>query len=195
MAAVSTETYREKALRKFKQQPLVPVGATLTDLQITFEVMHGWHGWLKPFTFSSLTGAAATTVALVIAMTKMRKGHSRSFNNWLRLRILAQGLTVAAVVAGSWAYGSARPMTPELDASAAREKAAEERVAFEDRLRLAEEVTRAESASASSSSPTTNVRPTAVTRTKEPTSTPTTSSSWRSWWGWNESRRGKDKTQ
>jgi hypothetical protein len=27
-SAVSTETYREKALRKFKQQPLVPVGAT-----------------------------------------------------------------------------------------------------------------------------------------------------------------------
>jgi hypothetical protein len=26
--AISTETYREKALRKFKQQPLVPVGAT-----------------------------------------------------------------------------------------------------------------------------------------------------------------------
>jgi hypothetical protein len=29
-SAVATETYREKALRKFKQQPLVPVGATLT---------------------------------------------------------------------------------------------------------------------------------------------------------------------
>jgi hypothetical protein len=29
-SAVPTETYREKALRKFKQQPLVPVGATLT---------------------------------------------------------------------------------------------------------------------------------------------------------------------
>jgi hypothetical protein len=27
-SAVSTETYREKVLRKFKQQPLVPVGAT-----------------------------------------------------------------------------------------------------------------------------------------------------------------------
>jgi Hypoxia induced protein conserved region len=124
-------------------------------------------------------------------MTKMRKGQSRSFNNWLRVRILAQGLTVAAVVAGSWAYGSARPMAHELDASAAREKAAEERVAFEDRLRLAEEVTRAESASASSP---TNVQATAVTTTKEPTSTPTTSSSWWSWWGWNESKRGKDKS-
>ncbi|KAH9996310.1 hypoxia induced protein conserved region-domain-containing protein, partial [Russula vinacea] len=107
------ETYREKALRKFKQQPLVPVGA------------------------------AATTAALVIAMTKMRKGQSRSLNNWLRVRIIAQGLTIAAVVVGSWAYGTARP-AHELDASAAQDKAALERVAFEDRLRLAEEVTRAE---------------------------------------------------
>ncbi|KAI0301252.1 hypoxia induced protein conserved region-domain-containing protein, partial [Russula brevipes] len=107
------ETYREKALRKFKQQPLVPVGA------------------------------AATTVALVIAMTKMRKGQSRSLNTWLRVRIVAQGLTVAAVVAGSWAYGVQRPM-PELDTSAAQEKAALERAAFEDRLRAAEELTRAE---------------------------------------------------
>jgi hypothetical protein len=130
----------------------------------------------------------------VIAMTKMRKGQSRSFNNWLRLRILAQGLTVAAVVAGSWAYGSARPAAmPELDASAAREKVAEERAAFEDRLRVAEEVTRAESASASSSSA--NVQGTAIAMTKEPTSTAPASSSWRSRWGWNESKGGKDDTQ
>ncbi|KAI0044005.1 hypothetical protein FA95DRAFT_1478227, partial [Auriscalpium vulgare] len=72
----STETYREKALRKFKQQPLVPLGA------------------------------AATTVALIVAMVKMRKGQQHSFNNWLRVRILAQGLTVAAVVGGSWAYSA-----------------------------------------------------------------------------------------
>ncbi|KAI0246110.1 hypoxia induced protein conserved region-domain-containing protein, partial [Lactifluus subvellereus] len=116
--AISTETYREKALRKFKQQPLVPVGA------------------------------AATTLALVIAMTKMRKGQSHSFNNWLRVRIVAQGFTIAAVVAGSWAYGTARP-TPELDVAAAQDKAAQERAAFESRLRLAEAVTRAESGLAS----------------------------------------------
>jgi len=160
-SAVPTETYREKALRKFKQQPLVPVGA------------------------------AATTVALVIAMTKMRKGQSHSFNNWLRVRIVAQGLTVAAVVAGSWAYGSARP-TPELDATAARDKAAEERIAFEERLRLAEEVTRAESGSTPPTPPTRNVQATALPAT-EHSPTSSTSRSWRSWWGWNESKRGPDK--
>ncbi|KAH9968108.1 hypoxia induced protein conserved region-domain-containing protein [Russula dissimulans] len=151
MATVSTETYREKALRKFKQQPLVPVGA------------------------------AATTVALVIAMTKMRKGQSRSLNNWLRLRIVAQGFTVAAVVAGSWAYGTAKAIVPgELDASAsaAQDKAAQERMAFEERLRMAEEITRAESRSEpeSGSRPLRNVHATAV-----PTEPPT-SELRRSWW-------------
>ena len=121
-------------------------------------------------------------------MTKMRKGQSHSFNNWLRVRIVAQGLTVAAVVAGSWAYGSARP-TPELDASATRDKAAEERIAFQERLRMAEEVTRAETGSASP----TNAQATALPTT-EPPSIPAASRSWRSWWGWNESKRGTDKS-
>lgn len=121
-------------------------------------------------------------------MTKMRKGQSHSFNNWLRVRIVAQGLTVAAVVAGSWAYGSARP-TPELDASATRDKAAEERIAFQERLRMAEEVTRAETGSASP----TNAQATALPTT-EPPSIPAASRSWRSWWGWNESKRGADKS-
>jgi hypothetical protein len=31
---VSSETYREKALRKFKQQPLVPVGAPSLTLHV-----------------------------------------------------------------------------------------------------------------------------------------------------------------
>lgn len=106
-------------------------------------------------------------------MTKMRKGQSRSLNTWLRVRIVAQGLTIAAVVAGSWAYGTSRP-SPELDAAAARDKAVEERIAFEDRLRLAEEVTRAESGSAPAPAPpTTNVQ---VPAPPEVAS--------RSWWSW-----------
>ncbi|KAH9988100.1 hypoxia induced protein conserved region-domain-containing protein [Russula compacta] len=156
--AVSTETYREKALRKFKQQPLVPVGA------------------------------AATTVALVIAMTKMRKGQSRSFNNWLRVRIIAQGLTIAGVVAGSWAYSTSRPPS-ELDASAAQDKAALERVAFEDRLRLAEEITRAESGS----TPSTKQGTTFPTTEIPSSSTTSGSGSWRSWCGWGRPKDGTDK--
>lgn len=42
-SAVSTETYREKALRKFKQQPLVPVGAT-SPIYVRFEGPWLWAG-------------------------------------------------------------------------------------------------------------------------------------------------------
>jgi hypothetical protein len=136
---------------------------------------------------TSETGAAATTVALVIAMTKMRKGQSRSLNNWLRVRILAQGLTIAAVVVGSWAYGTARPGTPELDAAAAAamDKAALERVAFEDRLRLAEEATRAESGLGPSVSGK-QVGMTVAPTTELPPSSPISGSRrpwWRRWYG------------
>ncbi|THH18890.1 hypothetical protein EW146_g2162 [Bondarzewia mesenterica] len=113
----STETYRDKAVRKFKQQPIVPIGA------------------------------AATTVALIVAMTKMRKGQSSSMNNWLRVRIVTQGLTIGAIVAGSWVYGSQHgsPAQQEQAAVGAVEKAREERAEFEERLRGAEEAHRFES--------------------------------------------------
>lgn len=113
-------------------------------------------------------------------MTKMRKGQSHSLNNWLRVRIVAQGFTVAAVVAGSWAYGVQRPM-PELDTSAAQEKAALERAAFEDRLRAAEELTRAESGSAPSSDVHAKVTPVS---TVEPPSPSSASGPRQSWWAW-----------
>ena len=108
-------------------------------------------------------------------MTMMRKGQSRSLNNWLRVRIVAQGFTIGAIVLGSWAYGTSRP-APELEVTAALDKAAQERVAFEERLRLAEEVTRAESGLASSA----NGQATA-TSTELPSSTPM-SGSRPSWW-------------
>jgi len=68
----SSETYQEKAWRKFKQQPLVPLGA------------------------------AATTFALIMAGTKLRKRDSKNMNYWLRARVITQGLTIVALVAGSW---------------------------------------------------------------------------------------------
>lgn len=135
-------------------------------------------------------GAAATTVALVIAMTKMRKGQSHSFNNWLRVRIVAQGLTVAAIVAGSWTYGFSTPSS-QLETAAAQEKAVQERAAFEDRLRLAEEITRAESGSVS----TADVRipqSTVLPATESPTPS-ATSRSWQSWWRWGGSKNGTEK--
>lgn len=123
-------------------------------------------------------------------MTKMRKGQSHSFNNWLRVRIIAQGLTIAAVVAGSWAYTSSSSRPPsELDASAAQDKAALERVAFEDRLRLAEEITRAESGSTSDTR-----QGTTFPTTEIPSSSTTSGSgSWQLWRGWSRPKDGTDK--
>lgn len=131
-------------------------------------------------------------------MTKMRKGQSHSLNNWLRLRILAQGFTIAAIVVGSWAsYGAARPpgsgSTSELDAAAAAmDKAALERVAFEDRLRLAEEVTRAESGLAPSANGQQQQQQATAAPTTERPSSPI-SGSRRPWWRWYGSTGGTDK--
>ncbi|KAI0317809.1 hypoxia induced protein conserved region-domain-containing protein, partial [Amylostereum chailletii] len=110
------ETYREKALRKFKQQPFVPIGAL------------------------------ATTAALVIAMSKMRKGESKSLNTWLRVRVLAQGLTVGAIVLGSWTLGTGRAAQTHVQesAAAALEKVEAESAGFKARLREAEESHRVE---------------------------------------------------
>lgn len=111
------ETYREKASRKFKQQPLVPIGTL------------------------------ATTAALIMAMTKLRKGQSASLNRWLRVRVVAQGFTIVAVAAGSWMYGSQKGSISHQDEAAAnaQEKAKEERASFEERLKVAEETHRIES--------------------------------------------------
>ena len=73
-------------------------------------------------------------------MTKMRKGQSKSFNNWLRVRIVAQGLTVGAIVLGSWTLGSRASQTHAEESVAAREeKLAVEKDAFMERLKGAEE--------------------------------------------------------
>ncbi|KAF8655732.1 hypothetical protein AX16_002969 [Volvariella volvacea WC 439] len=113
-APVTMETYREKATRKFKENPWVPLGSL------------------------------ATVGALVTAMVKMRRGQSKSFNNWLRVRVAAQGLTVVAIVAGTYNLGARREegslktMSEADTERAAQEKAERERLAFEDRLKEAE---------------------------------------------------------
>ncbi|KAG5644028.1 hypothetical protein DXG03_009243 [Asterophora parasitica] len=117
-AVPGLETYREKASRKFKENPWVPLGSL------------------------------ATVGALVVAMVKMRRGQSHSFNQWLRVRVAAQSLTIVAIVAGTY---SLRPKAvntasdPTLvgnDADAERrrqEKIAKEHAEFEERLKGAQE--------------------------------------------------------
>lgn len=108
------ESYQEKAWRKFREQPLVPIGTLVT------------------------------CGALIMATVKMRRGDSQSLNNWLRVRVIAQGATIAAVCAGTYALGSTvgeeTKQTKQLDEiQAHREaRAGRDRKEFEDRLKAAE---------------------------------------------------------
>ncbi|KAG0699173.1 hypoxia induced protein conserved region-domain-containing protein, partial [Suillus ampliporus] len=108
------ESYQEKAWRKFREQPLVPIGTLVT------------------------------CSALIMAVVKMRRGDSQSLNNWLRVRVIAQGATIVAVCAGTYVMssnvGDETKQTRQLDEiQAHREaRAGRERKEFEDRLKDAE---------------------------------------------------------
>ncbi|KAG5351615.1 hypothetical protein E4T56_gene13192 [Termitomyces sp. T112] len=118
----ATETYREKAVRRFKENPWVPLGSL------------------------------ATVGALVVAIVKMRRGQSQSFNHWLRVRVAAQGLTIVAICAGTWSMRpkdslahSSSATTVDVDGERRRlEKMAKEKEEFEERLRSAEQSHQAE---------------------------------------------------
>ncbi|KAG2132509.1 hypoxia induced protein conserved region-domain-containing protein [Suillus bovinus] len=104
------ESYQEKAWRKFREQPLVPIGTLVT------------------------------CGALIMATVKMRRGDSQSLNNWLRVRVIAQGATIAAVCAGTYVMGSTPGENRQLDEiQTHREaRAGRDRKEFEDRLKAAE---------------------------------------------------------
>lgn len=108
------ESYQDKAWRKFKEQPLVPIGTLMT------------------------------CGALIMATVKMRQGNSQSLNNWLRVRVIAQGATIAAVCAGTYVMGSTSSdetkQTRQLDEIRAHReaRAGRDRKEFEDRLKDAE---------------------------------------------------------
>ena len=82
----------------------------------------------------------ATTFTLLMAASKLRKRQSKDMNYWLRARVIAQGLTIAAVVAGAWMMGQTKP---QIDKSAREQDemlaGLQKRREFEERLRNAEE--------------------------------------------------------
>lgn len=69
-ADTNVETQKEKLVRKFKENPLVPIGC------------------------------AATTVALGLGLWNFRKGNSKMSQTMMRARIGAQGFTVFALLVG-----------------------------------------------------------------------------------------------
>ncbi|TIC01122.1 terpene synthase [Wallemia mellicola] len=72
------ESPKDKAYRKFVEQPLVPIGI------------------------------GATIIALTRAAMEIRRGNSRAANKFFRYRVYAQGATVVAAVGGMWYYGTAQ---------------------------------------------------------------------------------------
>ena len=100
------------------------------------------HSPTRAFFPTAYAVAGLTTASLIIAGAKLRRRDSTSLNHWLRVRVVMQGLTVVAVVGGSWWYGQ---MKHQKDAAAAVEQERLlERAAFEARLREAEETDRLE---------------------------------------------------
>lgn len=73
-----SESQYERLTRKFKEEPLVPIGIL------------------------------GTCVALFGASVAIRKGNQQNANKYFRWRIYAQGFTVLAMVAGSVYYGDTR---------------------------------------------------------------------------------------
>ncbi|KAH9854610.1 hypothetical protein C2E23DRAFT_775193 [Lenzites betulinus] len=109
---IPIESWGGKFERKFKENPFVPVLAGLT------------------------------TVSLIVAGAKLRRRDSVSLNHWLRVRVLMQGLTIVAVVGGSWWYGQMKHQKEA--ATAVEQERLLERAGFEARLRAAEETDKLE---------------------------------------------------
>lgn len=80
-----------------------------------------------------------------MAAGKLRKRQSRDMNYWLRARVVAQGFTILAVVAGAWMMGRT---TPQIDQSSHEQDETlaglQKRREFEERLKNAEESHRRE---------------------------------------------------
>ncbi|EIN14601.1 hypothetical protein PUNSTDRAFT_49330 [Punctularia strigosozonata HHB-11173 SS5] len=111
------ESLADKARRKFKENPLVPLGCLVTSY------------------------------TLIVAAIRMRQGRSLSMNYWLRARLVAQGATVVAIVGGTYYYGQSKGQKEEkarLAQERLLEQAAAQRAEFNARLAAAEEAHRLE---------------------------------------------------
>nr|XP_002166360.1 HIG1 domain family member 2A, mitochondrial [Hydra vulgaris] len=64
------ETQSDKFIRKFKENPFVPIGAGLT------------------------------VTALVIGLVNLKRGNSAKQQTMMRARVVAQGSTIVAIIAG-----------------------------------------------------------------------------------------------
>lgn len=99
-----------KIVRKVKEEPLVPLGTSRARTH-PYPLTH----FLRLISsLQQLTGIGLTVFAFVNAYRALRKGDSKQANRMFRARVLAQGFTVVAMVAGSMYYSKDREKTAEL---------------------------------------------------------------------------------
>ena len=92
-----SESQYQRLTRKFKEEPLVPLGIL------------------------------GTCAALFAASVSIRRGNQGSANKYFRWRIYAQGFTVLAMVGGSVYYGDTRAEAKQVKQEQERIKAREAR--------------------------------------------------------------------
>lgn len=128
------ETWKQKLVRRFKEEPFVPIGTSLPSAYCIYSPERCYN-----------VGTALTCFALIMASRKAgRKGESKSLNRWFRARIVFQGATIAAIVVGSYAvqkkkHGADDDSGAPQETASAEELRLKERAEFEARLRKAEE--------------------------------------------------------
>ncbi|ESK92073.1 yml030w-like protein [Moniliophthora roreri MCA 2997] len=199
-----TETLGEKAIRKCKENPIVPIGAL------------------------------ATTIALIMASRNLRSRNSKSFQYWLRARVGFQLLTILAVCGGIYQFGQSNLeeniRAQEQIRAEMNRKAQMEREGFDERMRAAEEAQRQDDALLKAArmkvqaqenkegegkgwwsslgwtskakvseelTPKTLVAvepPKPTPAPAVPASTPSNGSSWWSWLGWKSSSKSSDSS-
>lgn len=96
-----------KFSRKFKEEPLVPIGKPYTPPPLaptpnrTDGLTDLWMPRRPP-----ATGCLATVAALLGASSALQKGNRTQFNMFLRYRVAAQGLTLIAALGAANFIGS-----------------------------------------------------------------------------------------
>jgi hypothetical protein len=207
-------TQMQKMLMKLQEHPAIPAGKHCKICPLSLQL-----NLTKPSQKSSIPhpGMLATCVALGMAFRRMQQRDSAGYQRWLRARVLAQGVTVAAiVVAGMSEFGEVRARKreeKETGAGAAGGVAgavasASEQRAFEKRMKEAEEAHNTEvllttgssiagTVSAERALRTSPSYPTGTdersagapgsTPTSAPNSNPNSKSSWLSWLGLSKS--------
>lgn len=90
MYKMQPESFSEKSVRKFKENPLVPIGIFVTVINL-----------LQPIIIPCvLSGCLATFGALSYGLWSFRKGDRKMSQYMMRTRIIAQGFTLTALLVG-----------------------------------------------------------------------------------------------